>query len=447
MSPPAIRRGEGASLAHGRSGLPPSSVDRYGAPVSTPRSAHEVDLTDLDRFINGFPHDVFADLRRDTPVFWHEPTDHTPDGEGFWSVTSYAGAVGVLQDPKTFSSHTGGERGGGGTVLRDLPGAGKSLNMMDDPRHLQVRRLVGPRFRPEQIARLELDLRAWTRTLLDRIAEKRECEFVSEVAAEVPIRGISLVLGVPEEHGYRLAGLISSSLDFSNRQAFEATDEMAARMAEFDAVGDALVAERRSRPGDDLLSVIARLDVPGGAPLDGQEVALLFSLLFGAGTESTRNSTGMGLLGLIHQPEQYELLSRDPACLDAAVEEIVRWTSPSAYSRRTATRDTTFFDQRIRAGQKVVLWTASANRDETVFADPMSLDVTRTPNPHLAFGAGIHHCIGAHLTRLELKIVFEELARRFERFELAGEPEWIRNNRNIGLGRLPVRFLARPVSG
>jgi len=270
---------------------------------------------------------------------------------------------------------------------------------------------------------------------------------VSEVADEVPIRGISLMLGVPEQHGHQLSKLISSSLDFSNRQAFEATDEMAARMAEFDAVGDALMAERRSRPGDDLLSVIARLDVPGGPPLDDQEVALLFSLLFGAGTETTRNSTGMGLLGLIHQPEQYELLSRDPACLDTAVEEIARWTSPLAYARRTATRDTAFFDQPIHAGQKVVLWTASANRDETVFADPMSLDLTRMPNPHLAFGAGIHHCIGAHLGRLELKVVFDELARRFERFELAGEPEWIRNNRNMGLRRLPVRFVARPVSG
>jgi cytochrome P450 len=414
--------------------------------VRTSASAREVDLTDLGSFVKGFPHAVFADLRRDAPVIWHEPTEHTPDAEGFWSVTSYAGALGALQDPRTFSSHTGGERECGGTVLRDLPGAGKSLNMMDDPRHLQVRRLVGPSFRPGLVARLEHELRAWARSQLGRFAAKGEGDFVSEVAAELPVRGISLVLGVPEEQGHRLFRLISSSLDFSNRQAFEATDEMAARMAEFQAIGDSLVVERRTQPRDDLLSVIARLEVADGAPLDDQEVALLFSLLFGAGTESTRNSTGMGLLGLIQQPEQYERLWRDPSCLDTGVEEILRWTSPSAYSRRTATRDTMFFGQPIRAGDKVVLWTASANRDEAVFGDPMSLDLERTPNPHLAFGAGIHHCVGAHLARLELKIVFEELARRFECFELIGEPEWIRNNRNIGLRRLPVGFVERRVS-
>lgn len=412
--------------------------------MPTPAST-DVDLTDLDCFQHGFPHDVFAELRREAPVTWHEPTEHTPDGEGFWSVTSYAGALAVLQDPKTFSSHTGGEREHGGTVLRDLPGAGKSLNMMDDPRHLQVRRLISPTFRPGPMARLEADLRAWSRALLDRFAASREGDFVSEVAAEVPIRGISLVLGVPEELGHRLSRLISASFDFSNRQAFEATAEVTSIMAEFQAIADSLVAERVEAPRDDLLSVIGCRRVVGGPPLDDEELALLFSLLFGAGIENTRNATGMGLLGLIQQPDAHELLRRDPSCLDSAVEEILRWTSPSAYSRRTATRDTTLFGQLIHAGDKVVLWTASANRDETVFEDPMTLDLVRTPNPHLAFGAGIHHCIGAHLARLELRIIFEELSRRVERFQLAGEPEWIRNNRNIGLRRLPVRVVEQKV--
>jgi cytochrome P450 len=408
--------------------------------MPTPVGMRNVDLTDLDTFANGFPHELFAMLRRDAPVFWHEPTAHTPDDEGFWSVSTYDGVVAVLQNPEVFSSHTGGDRPYGGTVLRDLPGAGKSLNMMDNPRHLQLRRLVSPFFTPPAVAGLEQELRAWVRTLLDRAAAAERCDFVAEVAAPVPLLGISVVLGVPPEHRDRLFELMAASLDFVGREAFQPDEEIVQGMLEFHTVADEIMAARADHATADVLSAIMHASASDAEPPSEEERALLFSLMFGAGTETTRSAVSAGLLALIDQPEELERLVADRSCLGTAADEFVRWASPSAYSRRTATRDTTLLGRDIHAGDKVVIWTASANRDEQVFEQPMRLDLGRSPNPHLGFGLGVHHCLGVHLSRLELQVFFDEMVDRLERFTVLEPPEWIRNNRNVGLRRLVVAF-------
>jgi cytochrome P450 len=206
--------------------------------------------------------------------------------------------------------------------------------------------------------------------------------------------------------------------------------------------GTALIAEKRRRGGPDMLSVVvhARLDDEDPPQLTDGELQLFFSLLYAAGAETTRSAASGGLLALAERPEQWRALRAEPAQIDRAVEEVVRWTSPAAYNRRTATRDTELGGLPVAAGDKVVFWEASANRDERVFADSMRFDVRRDPNPHLGFGHGPHFCLGASLGRLELRITLGELARHVARLELTGVPEWTRSNKHTGLRHVPLRL-------
>jgi len=389
-----------------------------------------VDFTDLDNFAAGFPHELFAVHRRAAPVFWHEPTAHTPDGEGFWSVATYAESLAVLRDPESFSSVTGGVRPYGGTLLQDLPIAGQVLNMMDDPRHAQIRRLVSSGLTPRMIRRVEDDLRSRARALLDAVEPGVPFDFLVDVAAELPMQMICILLGVPESERHWLFHAIEPQFDLGRT----ASPDDGARMY---AYGAELVAAKRAAPTDDLLSVVANDEACGLSEL---ELYLFFSLLFSAGAETTRNAIAGGLLALISDPDGMRLLREAPDLLPTAVEEMVRWTSPSPSKRRTATRDVLLGGCSIEAGQKVQIWEGSANRDELVFADPDVFDVTRKPNPHLGFGQGVHYCLGANLARLELRVLFEELLARVASVELAGPVEWTRSNRHTGIRSLPVRF-------
>ena len=389
-----------------------------------------VDFTDLDNFAAGFPHELFAVHRREAPVFWHEPTEHTPDGEGFWSVATYAETLAVLRDPESFSSVTGGARPYGGTLLQDLPIAGQVLNMMDDPRHAQIRRLVSSGLTPRMIGRVEDDLRARTRRLLDAVQPGVAFDVLVDVAAELPMQMICILLGVPESERHWLFHAIEPQFDLGR----EASADDGARMY---AYGAELVAAKRAQPTDDMLSIVANDET---CALGELELYLFFSLLFSAGAETTRNAIAGGLLALVENPDQMAALRGDLESLPTAVEEMVRWTSPSPSKRRTATRDVVLGGRAIEAGQKVQIWEGSANRDELAFADPDVFDVTRKPNPHLGFGQGVHYCLGANLARLEMRVLFEELLDRFSSVELAGPVEWTRSNRHTGIRSLPVRF-------
>jgi cytochrome P450 len=400
------------------------------------------DLTDLDNFSDGFPHDAFVIHRREAPVLWHEPTAHTPDGEGFWSVATHADTLAVMNDPATYSSETGGNRPYGGTILLDSPIAGKVLNMTDDPRHGRIRRLVSHGLTPRMIGRLEDELRERTRRLLDRAAELGECDFVEHVAGELPMQAICILLGVPERDRHQLFTCIEHSFDFRDRDYMEPTDEVATAMAELHAYGTNLIDEKRARPTDDMLSIVVHASLADEAPpqLIDEELHLFFSLLFAAGADTTRNAVAGGVLALAERPEQWDALRGDRALMMTAVDEIVRWSSPAAYNRRTATRSTELAGAPIAAGDKVVFWEASANRDERVFNDSMRFDVRRDPNPHLGFGHGVHHCLGANLARLELRVILDEVLDRFDHVELTGSPEWTRSNKHTGIRRLPMKL-------
>ncbi|MFE3794287.1 cytochrome P450 [Nocardia tengchongensis] len=405
-------------------------------------SVEDIDLTDLDRFAHGFPHAVFDRLRAEEPVWWHPPTAHTPDGEGFWVVSRYADIVAVAGDSVTYSSETGGERRGGGTLIEDLPvdwAVGVLLNMMDDPRHAGVRKLLMPSVAPRTLKLIEDDLRQRAADLVDAALAKGECDFLLDLAAELPLQAVAQLLGVPQQDRHRLFGWANVALDYDDRELGEATARTQRAVAETRAYGQELLAAKTATPADDLLSLAAHATIDG-QPLTDMEKAMLFSLLIAAGSETTRNSIAVGMLALIERPDVWRTLRDDRTQLDGAVDEMLRWASSTSYNRRTATCDTDLSGRRIRAGDKVTLWWTSANRDASVFPDPHTFDITRRPNPHLAFGRGGHFCLGSNLARMEMRVVFDALLDRVEIAELTGPVEYTRSNKHTGVRHMPVRL-------
>ena len=329
------------------------------------------DLTDLDNFADGFPHELFAQHRRDAPVYWHEPTAHTPDGEGFWSVATYAETLRVLKDPQTYSSERGGERPCGGTLLQDLPIAGIVLNMMDGPRHARIRRLVSTGLTPRMLVGSRPSCAAARARCSIASSTARRSTSSHEVAAELPMQAICILLGVPEQDRHALFACVEHAFDFrGGREAFETTEEGAAAHARMFEYGRDLIAEPSARrPTDDMLSVVVHATLADVDPptLSDGELYAFFNLLFAAGAETTRNAIAGGLLALLERPEQLAALRADAALLPTAIEEMLRWTTPSPSKRRTATRPTELGGHAIRPGDKVLFWEGSANRDERVF--------------------------------------------------------------------------------
>jgi cytochrome P450 len=400
-------------------------------------SVSEIDFTDLDNFADGFPHSLFEVHRREAPVYWHAATENTPDGEGFWSVATYAETLAVLKDPVTYSSVSGGSRPYGGTLLQDLAIAGQVLNMMDDPRHSEIRRLVSSGLTPRMITRVEDDLRSRARRLLDSIVAGEAFDFVVEVAAELPMQMICILLGIPESERHWLFEAIEPSFDFGGSRKASISrlsiEEAGSRMYNY---GQELIVAKRAAPTDDMLSVVANADVSDA------EVYLFFNLLFSAGAETTRNSVAGGLLALAEHPDQLAALRSDLELLPTAIEEMVRWTSPSPSKRRTATKPVSLGGHEIAPGDKVLVWEGSANRDAAVFDAADSFDIERKPNPHLGFGQGVHYCLGANLARLELRVLFEELLGRFSSVQVVKPVEWTRSNRHTGIRHLVVELRA-----
>jgi len=393
-----------------------------------------INLKDPLLFEQGMPHALFRQLRYEAPVYWNEEPEE--DEPGFWALTKYDDIVAVSKNPQLFSSAMGGHQISyppGLEFNRATAAIVGNMIGMDPPEHNAYRRLVSPSFSASAVRKMEPTVREIVTRILDRVVPGGECEFVAEVAAELPLVVLCELLGVPQEDRRLLFGWTERLTDFGNTP-----DDQVAAFAELFAYGQALAERRRREPAGDLMSLMANVEMDGQR-IDQQLLDGFFLLLVIAGNETTRNTISGGLLALIEHPDQYQLLREQPALIPTAVEEMLRWVTPVIHFRRTATTDAEIRGQTIRRGDKVVMWYPSANRDEDMFERPDVFDVRRKPNEHLAFGEGQHFCLGAWLARLELRVMFEELLRR-PTLELAGRPRRMRSYFLSGFTSMPVRF-------
>jgi len=404
----------------------------------------QIDLLDRDRFTQGIPHEWFTWLRANEPVHWHEE----PGGPGFWVITKLADVTACNRDAASFSSsqELGGVVGLEGP-LASPPGAeaaGSMMLFMDPPDHTRYRKLVNRGFTPRMITALEEHVRELTRRILDEAMAKRECDFVVDIAAELPLEVIAELLGVPREDRHKL-------FDWSNRMVGSEDPEylvdqslVAEAQLEMFMYAQQLAEQRRAEPQDDIVTTLLNAEVDGDT-LSELDFNLFFMLLSVAGNETTRNAIAHGMNAFLEHPDQYERLAADPTgMIGTATEEILRWASPVLYFRRNARQDVTLRDVTIKAGEKISLWYISANRDEEVFTDPFAFDIGRDPNPHIAFGGGgPHFCLGAQLARLEIRVLFEELVARVSRVEQLGAPDRLRSNFIGGIKHLPVHLHPR----
>lgn len=408
----------------------------------------EIDLGN-DAFVERIPHETFALLRREAPVWWYD----WPGGRGFWCVTRHADVVSVSRDTKTFSSAQGAN-------LEDLDeemmAARRSMLETDPPRHTRLRGLVGPPFTPRAVKAYELALRELTREILDRALPLGEFDFVEEIAKELPIRVLARLLGTPDSDTDRLIDwgdrmIANTDPDYADvlhdspeSEAYRLVPFRSPAALELFEYGHALAAERRREPRDDLVSKLVHTEIDGER-LTEREFDTMFLLLVVAGNETTRQAIAHGMLALVEHPDQWERLRGDPQLAwERGADEILRWSSPVLHFRRTATADTEIRGQPIAAGDKVVVWYVSANFDEEVFEAPERFDVGRSPNRHLTFGGGgPHYCLGAHLAKLEVQVLFDELLPRLAALEVTGPVERMRTNFTNAIKRMPVRVTAR----
>ncbi len=414
-----------------------------------PASVDDVDLSNIEFWSAPIEEreGAFALLRRERPVSFHEefeppPEMPLPKGPGYWAVTRHADLLEASRRADVFCS-------GKGSQIPDLP---EELNeffgsfiSMDDPRHARLRRIVSRGFTPKALGDLERGVQRRARETVDAVIEKGECDFVTEIAAPLPLGIICDRMGIPESQTHfvfektnLILGLGDPEYVAPGQNPLVAALNAGTALAE---LMNEIAAERRKTPRDDLPSQLLSAEIDGET-LDDQELASFFVLLVAAGNETTRNAISHGMKALCDHPDERRRWAADfEGVAPTAVAEIVRWATPVIHFRRTATRDTTLGDQPIREGEKVVLWYNSANRDEAVFEAPHRFDVTRAPNEHVGFGGpGAHYCLGANLARREITVIFRELLRRLPDLEIPGEPERLQSNFIHGIKRMPWAF-------
>jgi cholest-4-en-3-one 26-monooxygenase len=396
--------------------------------------ASNIDIYDLDVYVKGVPHDQFRVLRAEAPVHFHPE----PGGPGFWAVTKHEDIVAISKNPQTFSSWKGG------TNIPDYPPDNLDVIRMlmvnmDPPQHNKFRRLTSTGFTPRMIARMEEYIRRSAASIIDEVAKLGECDFVTRIAAELPLQVIADIMGIPQDDRHRVFDWSNRLIGFDDPEFQTSLDDATEAAAEIWAYANDLAEGRIGKDGKDLVSVLINAEIDGER-LTEMEFDAFFLLLSVAGNETTRNLISGGMVALMENPEQRARMIADPSLVASGVEEMLRWVTPVIHFRRTATKDTELRGQKIKEGDKVVLYYTSANRDEDIFTNPDVFDVGRTPNDHIAFGIGQHSCLGLNLARLEIKIIFEEILRRMPDIELNGPIRRLRSNFINGYKSIPVKY-------
>lgn len=400
-----------------------------------------IDLLDPDRFQRLEHHEMFKRLRAEAPVSWHD----LPDGQGFWNVVKRADLVEVNRDVDTYSSEAGGVSivgpGEGREPSSGVDPRGVMMLYMDPPKHTRYRLLVNKGFTPRMIGLLEKYLTHRATLIVDNIIERGECDFVVDLASELPLQAIAEIMGVPQEDRKLL-------FEWSNRMIgiddpeYATDDGFNASMELYMYVNE-LAKKRKTDPRDDIVTKLINAEVDGDK-LSEVEFDMFMLLLTVAGNETTRNTTAWGMWALMDNPDQYKDLRENvDTKLDRAIEEILRWASPVYHFRRTALADAEIRGQQIKKDDKVVIWHISANRDEEWFDDPYTFNIDRWPNEQVAFGGGgPHYCLGANLARMELKLIFREILERIPDMRMTGPPSMLRSNFIGGVKHLPVKYSA-----
>jgi cytochrome P450 len=424
-----------------------------------------------DTYVRGVPYEALARLRRESPVVWmvEPPIDPWPGGPGFWAVLRHADVRRVLRSPRLFSSSLGATQIRDPATPADLAYVRRMMLNMDPPEHSRLRALLGKAFTPRAVARLVDRIGRRAGALVDAVVDRGEADFAKEIAADLPLLTLADVFGIPESDRWLMFDWSNRVIGYQDAEyavsaSFDAggATEMARRaaalrpqpgpdgrmpdprtragMPDLYAYAHELGSWKRRNPGDDVMSILMQqVDAEGGR-VGVEEFENLFWLFSVAGNETLRNGLPGGMLALLQHPDQHRTLREDPGLLGTAVEEMLRWWTPVMHFRRTATEDVELGGVPIRAGQKVVVWFSSANRDPEVFDEPDRFDVGRPAGDHLAFGHGPHFCLGAHLAREQMRALFAAVLERMDDVELAGEPTRLRSNFQNGVKHLPIRW-------
>ena len=400
------------------------------------------ELDKWESFIEGQPFDLFERLRHEAPIYWHEESlDFEP---GFWALTKHEDIVRVSKDPLTFSSAAGGHlmSMGDPEVIDPTAVAAIIGNMigMDPPDHQIYRKMVAPSFTPKAIRNLETDMRQKIRDLLENVEGKGEFNFVTEIAEQLPLWVLCEMMGIPESDRPKIRDLVNNLTDASIQQDPENSFQIWVNYMELFKMGRDMIEERRKNPTDDLMSVVANTKVEGGE-LPPELLDGFFLLMVIAGNETTRNTLTGGLMALTENPEERNKLIKDPSLISNATDEMLRWVTSVIYFRRTTMKDTNIRGQDIKAGDKIVMWYGSANRDEDIFPDGHLFKVDReNAKKHLAFGAGEHLCLGNRLGHMQIRILFEELLARFPNIHATADPVRVPSNFLAGISELKVNL-------